>query len=39
MKENEMDALSFIWTVYSYHLNRALDVPTKLERWAIDITC
>ena len=37
MKENEMDALSFIWTVYSYHLNRALNVPTKLEQWAIDI--
>ena len=31
------DALTFIWTVYSYHLSRALDIPTKLERWAIDI--
>ncbi|KAI2511594.1 hypothetical protein MHU86_2848 [Fragilaria crotonensis] len=37
MKENEMDALTFIWNVYSYHLNRALDMPPKLERWAIDI--
>jgi hypothetical protein len=37
MKENETDALIFIWNVYSYHLNRALDMPKKLERWAIDI--
>jgi len=37
MKENEMDALIFIWNVYSYHLNRALPMPTKLQGWAIDI--
>ncbi|KAI2499330.1 hypothetical protein MHU86_15174 [Fragilaria crotonensis] len=37
MKEIEVDALTFIWNVYSYHLNRALDMPEKLERWAIDI--
>jgi hypothetical protein len=37
MKESEKDALTFIWSVYSYHLNRALDMPNKLERWAIDI--
>jgi hypothetical protein len=37
MKETEVDALTFIWNVYSYHLNRALDMPKKLESWAIDI--
>ena len=37
MCENEMDALTFIWHMYFYHVNRALDIPTKLERCAIDI--
>jgi hypothetical protein len=37
MWENEMDILTFIWHVFFYHINRALDIPMKLERWAIDI--
>jgi hypothetical protein len=37
MRENEVDALTFIWYMCFYHVNRALDIPTKLERWAIDI--
>ena len=37
MHENEMDALTFIWHVCFYHINRALDMPIKLKRWAIDI--
>ena len=37
MQENEMDVLTFILHVYFYHVNRALDIPTKLKRWAIDI--
>ena len=32
-----MDALIFIWNVYSYHLNQSLPMLTKLQRWAIDI--
>ena len=36
---NETDPLTFIWHVYFYHINRALDMPTKFKRWAIDITC
>ena len=32
-----MDALTLIWHVQFYHVNRALDMPTKLKRWAIDI--
>ena len=34
-----MDILTFIWHMYFYHVNRALDIPMKLERWAIDIAC
>ena len=34
----EMDALTFIWHMYLYHINRALDMTTKLKRWAVDIT-
>jgi hypothetical protein len=34
-QENEMDALTFTWHLYFYHVNRALDMPTKLKRWAI----
>ena len=32
-----MDALTFIWHLYFYHINRALDMPMKLKRWAINI--
>ena len=39
VQENEMDALIFIWHVYFYHINRALDIPMKLKRWAINIAC
>jgi hypothetical protein len=35
--ENEVDVLTFIRHVYFYHVNRALYIPTKLKRWAIDI--
>ena len=36
-QENEMDALMFIWHMYFNQVNRALDLPMKLERWAIAI--
>ena len=36
-RKNEMDALTYIWHVYFYHINRALDMPMKLKRWAINI--
>ena len=39
MQEYEIDALTFIWHVYFFHVNRALDMPEKLKRWAIDIAC
>jgi hypothetical protein len=29
MKETVVDALTFIWNVYSYHLNRALERHAK----------
>ena len=37
MKNNEADALKFIWEVYSYHVSRSIAIPTQLERWAHDI--
>jgi hypothetical protein len=37
MQENEMDALTFIWHVYFYQVNIALDMPMKCKRWAINI--
>jgi hypothetical protein len=39
VQENEMDDLTFIWHVYVFHINRALDMPSKLKRWAIDTAC
>jgi hypothetical protein len=39
MQKNETDALRFIWHVYFLNVNRALDIPMKLKRWAIHIAC
>ncbi len=37
MKANKKDALTFIWHVYSYHLNRGLDMPKKLNDWRLTL--
>jgi hypothetical protein len=37
MQENKGDALQFIWFVYMYHINRSLELPATLDRWADDI--
>lgn len=34
---DECDTLKFIWHTYQYHQNRSIDIPIRLERWAIDI--
>ena len=37
MSQNQTDTLKFIWEGYSYLLSRGMHIPTKMERWAIDI--
>ena len=39
MQESDINALTFVGHVCFYHVNRALNMPTKLKRWAIDIAC
>jgi hypothetical protein len=33
MRENEMDVLTFVWHVYFYRVNRALDMPRSPCPW------
>ena len=37
MQKDEGDVLQFIWSVYSYVMSRTMEIPSPLDRWAIDI--
>jgi hypothetical protein len=37
MTQSESDTLTFVWMIYSYHLDRKITPHTTLKHWALDI--